>query len=80
MIIEEGFGDSDDLTGVFTGFDPETHSYDAERGPLVLRGFRRGQQGRRGRLGPQEEPEAGQHGTHGYGQMGVGRRGGLAEA
>ena len=35
VIIEEDFGDSDDFTGVFSGFDPETHSYDADKGHWV---------------------------------------------
>jgi formate dehydrogenase major subunit len=67
-IIEEGFGDSDDLTGLFTGFEPESHSYDAKEGHWSYEDS--------GEVTEHKKSESGQHGTHGSGQMGSAEAGG----
>ena len=44
-IIEEGFEDTEDLAGLFSGFDSQDDCYDCQAGPLGLREVRRGPDG-----------------------------------
>src|SRR4051812_34834531 len=62
VIVDDGFRDTEDLGGLFSGYDAEKHSYDPQAGhwPFVNGG---------GKTETKSEP--GQHGTHGYGLMGV---------
>ena len=39
VIIQEGYQDTEDLDGLFSGFDPEKKTYDAAEGALGLRGL-----------------------------------------
>ncbi len=74
VIIEDGFGDSDDATGLFSGFDPASpHSYDGQEGHWSYEDSGDGPHG--GDAG-QKKTQSGQHGTHGYGQMGSADPGG----
>ncbi|AMV25150.1 Formate dehydrogenase, nitrate-inducible, major subunit precursor [Gemmata sp. SH-PL17] len=66
-IIEEGFEDTEDLAGLFSGYRPEHGSYDPRAGHW-------GYEGPGGQEQTKSEP--GQHGTHGYGLMGVADPGG----
>jgi formate dehydrogenase major subunit len=62
VIIEEEFRDTEDLEGLFSGFDAATHTYDPQAGGWAY-------EGSRGQVQTKSEP--GRHGTHGYGLMGV---------
>src|SRR4051794_33628743 len=61
-IVDEGFGDAEDLGGLFSGYRPEDHTYDPQAGHWSYAGSDGGD-------GTKSEP--GQHGTHGYGLMGA---------
>jgi formate dehydrogenase major subunit len=66
-IIEDGFEDTEDLAGLFSGYRPETGTYDPQAGHW-------GYAGTNGQT--QTKSEAGQHGTHGHGQEGAADHGG----
>ena len=68
VIIEDGFEDTEDLDGLFSGYRPESGTYDPQAGHWAYAGAN-GEQ-------PQTKSEPGQHGTHGYGLMGVAEHGG----
>ena len=59
-IIQEGFQDTEDLGGLFSGFDPETGDYDASEGHWGYEGSR-------------ERPQAAQDGQHRSGEVREGR-------
>src|SRR4051794_31362884 len=61
-IVDEGFRDTEDLGGLFSGYRAGDHSYDPDAGHWSYEGA--GSDG-------QKKSEGGQHGTHGYGLMGV---------
>jgi formate dehydrogenase major subunit len=61
VIIDEQFRDTEDLDGLFSGFHPESGSYDPQDGHWNYDG---------GDAKPQTKSEPGRHGTHGYGLMG----------
>ncbi len=66
VIIQEGYRDSEDLDGLFSGFDPEKNTYDASEGHWGYEGapVEDGD-------GPAADaPAKGEHGIHGYGLMG----------
>jgi formate dehydrogenase major subunit len=67
VLIEEGFEDTEDLAGLFSGYRPEDGTYDPQAGHW-------GYEGADGQT--QKKSEPGQHGTHGYGLMGVAEPGG----
>ncbi len=62
VIIQEGYRDSEDLGGLFSGYDPETDSYDAAEGHWGYEGAPSEHEG-----GGSKRDEAG---VHGYGIMG----------
>jgi formate dehydrogenase major subunit len=65
-IIDEGFGDTEDLAGLFSGYREQDHSYDPKAGHWHY-------EGANGTSHKKTEPD--QHGVHGYGQMGSGDHG-----
>ncbi|MDY3557626.1 molybdopterin-dependent oxidoreductase [Gemmata sp. JC673] len=65
-IIEQGFEDAEDLDGLFSGYRPESGTYDPKGGNWAYEG---------GSGKEQKKSEPGQHGTHGYGLMGVAEAG-----
>ncbi len=65
-IIDENFRDTEDLAGVFSGYDPERGKYDPKAGNWEYAG-----QGG----DTQKKTEVGADGTHGYGLMGAGETG-----
>lgn len=67
VLIEEAFRDTEDLAGLFSGYDPATHTYDAQAGGWAYAGPG-------GQVQTKSEP--GQAGIHGYGLMGVADPGG----
>ena len=71
-IIEEGFQDTEDLAGLFSGFDPQDDAYDAQAGPLGLRGTRGSGQAPEGgsKHTSQAKSTKGRHGLHGHGMDG----------
>jgi len=74
-IIEEGFRDTEDLDGLFSGYHPESHSYDPEAGRWAFEDSGEGAADTGpGQPGGQSQTKSaeGQHGVHGYGLMGVG--------
>src|SRR5947208_1035960 len=64
VIIEEGFADTEDLAGLFSGYDPERHSYDAKEGHWGYEGSTADRDPPRGAAAQKQEP-----GVHGYGLM-----------
>ena len=60
-IVDEGFRDTEDLAGLFSGFDPATGTYDPDAGGWNLAGSG----------GQTQTKDEGHPGTHGYGLMGV---------
>src|ERR1700743_1267863 len=65
-IIEEGFRDSEDLAGLFSGFDQQHDSYDPKKGHW---GYKESESGRAD--GAHHAPEAKDaHGLHGHGLEG----------
>src|SRR5690606_34220758 len=71
VIIEEGFRDTEDLEGLFSGFDEATRTYDPEQGGWSYEGL-----GAAGGDVEQEKAEPGTAGIHGYGLMGAASSGG----
>jgi len=79
-IIEDGFQDTEDLEGVFSGFDPKTQEYEAAKGKWGYAGAPSDKQDQNpeappapeGTTGEGEEHKAqkGGHGIHGYAIMG----------
>src|SRR3954447_20077396 len=63
-IIQEGFQDTEDLAGLFSGYDPKTHRYNAADGHWGYQGSSGGESRDEG-AAPKEA-----HGVHGYGLMG----------
>jgi len=61
VIIDDQFRDTEDLAGLFSGYRPDSHSYDPQGGHWNYEGSGGASQ---------KKSEPGQHGTHGYGQMG----------
>ena len=68
-IIQEGFQDTEDLAGLFSGFhgDGETGKYDAKDGRWGYEGAPSEQDGKKQSGGDSRKEE---HGVHGYGLMG----------
>jgi formate dehydrogenase major subunit len=65
VIIEEGFQDTEDLAGLFSGFDEATHTYDAPEGHWAYEDA-----GVEGTGAEQQKSAKGHPGMHGYGLMG----------
>ncbi|MBV8487359.1 MAG: molybdopterin-dependent oxidoreductase, partial [Planctomycetaceae bacterium] len=63
-IIEEGYRDTEDLAGLFSGFDRATDSYDPQQGHWGYEGLSGGQD--KGAK-CQKKLQTGQHGLHGHG-------------
>ncbi|QEH31738.1 Formate dehydrogenase, nitrate-inducible, major subunit precursor [Aquisphaera giovannonii] len=63
-IIEEGYRDAEDLEGLFSGFHPETNSYDAADGHWEYEG-----EGKDAGPGPKKDRHGGR-GVHGHAQQG----------
>src|SRR5579862_6681824 len=68
-IIEEGFQDTEDLAGLFSGFDRQDDSYDAKQGHW---GYQRSGDGRQAepdgsKHAPQAKCHKGRPGLHGHG-------------
>ena len=67
-IIEEGFEDTEDLAGLFSGFEPEDDSYDAKQGRWGYETCAEGQARPDGaETSPQAKYAKGRHGLHGHG-------------
>src|SRR6516225_9652632 len=68
-IIEEGFRDTEDLAGLFSGFDPQDDSYDARQGHWGYEECGNGRHAEQG--GAEDTPQAksakGRWGLHGHG-------------
>ena len=64
VLIQEGYRDSEDLGGLFSGYDAETHSYDAAEGHW---GYEGSPSEDKAEQGGSKRDEAG---IHGYGIMG----------
>jgi formate dehydrogenase major subunit len=60
-IIDDGFRDTEELGGLFSGYQPEKHGYDPQEGRWNYDGAD---------AKPQTKSESGQHGTHGHGLEG----------
>lgn len=69
-LIKEEFRDTEDLEGLFSGFDPASGTYNPQAGGWAY-------DGPDGQVQTKSEP--GQHGTHGYGLMGAGHLGGIPQ-
>ena len=63
VIVQEGYEDTEDLAGLFSGYDPETRAYDALKGHWGFEGAAEDE-----RDGG-EVPKRVQHGVHGYSLM-----------
>jgi len=67
-IIEEGFKDTEDLAGLFSGFDPQDDCYDARQGHW---GYEKRGNGQAKQDAHEDTPQAksakGRHGLHGHG-------------
>ncbi|HXE56210.1 MAG TPA: molybdopterin-dependent oxidoreductase [Tepidisphaeraceae bacterium] len=62
-IIEEGFEDTEDLSGIFSGYDSEKRAYDADKGRWSYEGsMAEGHDSKTAKASP---------GQHGYGLMGL---------
>jgi formate dehydrogenase major subunit len=66
VIIQEGFHDTKDLDGLFSGYQEEKHTWDVAKGPWGYKGVGDGE-----KLDGQANDTAGkdQHGVYGYGLM-----------
>ncbi len=67
VIIEEGFQDTEDLAGLFSGYNPADGTYDPQEGKW---GYEPKADGEGTEGQGQKKNEGGQQGTHGYGIMG----------
>ena len=65
-IIQEGFQDTEDLGGLFSGYDPTQGKYDAKEGHWGYEGAASEQGGE----GKGDASQKRDHGVHGYGLMG----------
>ena len=63
-IIEEGFRDTEDLAGLFSGFDQQDDVYDAQQGQW---GYEEHESGRQAEQALQAKSSKGRHGLHGHG-------------
>ena len=61
-LIQEGFQDTEDLDGLFSGFDPETGVYDVVNGRWGYEGSQSDHHGKNGSSGEQKEDAKGVHG------------------
>ncbi len=68
-IIEEGFRDTEDLAGLFSGFDPQDDAYDTKQGHW---GYEQSENGRPAEQALQAKFAKGRHGLHGHGIDGNG--------
>lgn len=68
-IIQEGFQDTEDLAGLFSGYDPQTHRYDAREGRWGYQGSAADTRGEPGASATEGTPREAR-GVHGYGLMG----------
>ena len=67
-IIEEGFEDTEDLEGLFSGFDQQDHAYDPNTGDWSYEQSANGASGQAGREPATEaKAEKGRFGLHGHG-------------
>jgi formate dehydrogenase major subunit len=68
-IIEEGFRDTEDLEGLFSGFDPKDDSYDPKQGNWGYEKTANRAAAEQDGLNdmPQAKSEKGRHGLHGHG-------------
>jgi formate dehydrogenase major subunit len=72
-IIQEGFQDTEDLSGLFSGYDPENRSYDARKGQWGYEGSPQGEhqeEDRAEEASPGSAATKQERGVHGYGLMG----------
>jgi formate dehydrogenase major subunit len=71
-IIEEGFQDTEDLEGLFSGYDPEHGKYDAVKGHWGYEGSPSESKEKDGSAGheSQSHGQKGEPGVHGYALMG----------
>src|SRR5436309_3594538 len=67
-IIEEGFQDTEELAGIFSGYNAETREYDASEGHWGYEGSPSDKPGG-GESGGQVKSQSGSHGQHGPGLM-----------
>ena len=67
VILSEEFRDTEDLDGLFSGFDAETNTYDPQKGGWAYAGTND--------QPTQKKSEPDQAGVHGYGLMGAGQSG-----
>src|SRR5579862_7798188 len=58
-IIEEGFRDTEDLEGLFSGYDPESRSYNATKGHWVYEGSPAARSGESEESGEESEESSG---------------------
>src|SRR5215470_10498738 len=65
-IIQEGFQDTEDLDGLFSGYDPQGGKYDAKAGHWGYKGAPSESDGR----GSGDAPQKGEQGVHGPAIMG----------
>ncbi len=77
VLIDEGFQDTEDLGGLFSGYDPKTREYDAAQGhwnyqrPPDQETQQDSSEGEQGQgTGKQQKSRRGRKGVHGYGLMG----------
>ncbi len=63
-IIEEGFRDTEDLAGLFSGFEQQDDAYDAQLGHW---GYEEHESGRQAEQALQAKSSKGRHGLHGHG-------------
>ncbi len=64
VIVDEGFRDTEELGGLFSGFDPTDRTYDPQAGHWNYAGAN----------GKTQHKDEGNPGTHGYGHMGGGEQ------
>jgi formate dehydrogenase major subunit len=68
-IIEEGFQDTEDLAGLFSGFEPQDHAYDSKQGHWGYEESENRDQAHQdgSKHTPQAKSLKGRHGLHGHG-------------
>ncbi len=79
-IVEEGFQDAEELGGIFSGYNPEQHTYDSAKGKWGYAGStaeekaqakgRKAAKGETRAGGGEAKSQSGRHGVHGPGLMG----------
>ncbi len=71
-IIQEGFQDTEDLSGLFSGYDPESRRYDARKGHWGYQGATSGagNEERAEESSPEGAATKGEPGVHGHALMG----------